>query len=93
MWESLVLRPTPTLCFGRATRKYKANRTGRKIASINCSNKHRFVNAFVFMAQRLPLSKGSTEGYTFYQQYGLREFLSGRNENSLKGKNDDEKMV
>ena len=28
-WESLVLRPTPTLCFGRGTRKGKVNRTGR----------------------------------------------------------------
>jgi hypothetical protein len=28
-WESLVLRPTPTLRFGRATHKYKVNRTGR----------------------------------------------------------------
>jgi hypothetical protein len=27
-WESLVLRPTPTLRFGHATRKFKMNRTG-----------------------------------------------------------------
>ena len=32
-WESLVLRPTPTLRFGRATRKCKMNRTGRNILS------------------------------------------------------------
>jgi hypothetical protein len=30
-WESLVLRTTPTLRFGRATRKYKVNHRGRKL--------------------------------------------------------------